>query len=81
MFYKYHSEGGDINIVEFNSLAPGRCGINLRIVIFKFITQNSSLGIHCEIAVMWMPQDHPNEMTVNLTGEKSKLDQVMAYTW
>ena len=33
----------------FNSLTPGRCGRNFKIIIFKLIIQNSSTGIHCEI--------------------------------
>ena len=53
------------------SLAPRRCGSNLKRVIFKLFIQNSSLETHCEIVFMWMPQ--------NLTKEKSTLVQVMAW--
>ena len=53
----------------FDSLAPGRCCNNLKSMIFKLITQNSSLGTHCEISLTWMPQ--------NLTNEKSTMVQVM----
>ena len=45
-----------------NSLAPGRCGNNLKSIIFKLIIQNnSSLGTHCETALRWMPQNLTNE--------------------
>ena len=54
-----------------NSLAPWRCGCNLKSVIFKFIIQNSSLGIGSEIALKWMPQ--------NLIIDKSTLVQVMVW--
>ena len=40
-------------------------------IICKFLIQNSSLGIRCEIALRWMPQ--------NGTNEKSTLVQVMAW--
>ena len=40
-------------------------------IIFKLITQNSSLGPCCDIVLRWMPQD--------LTNEKSTLFQVI--TW
>ena len=54
-----------------NSLAPGRCGSNLKTVTFKFISRIDILIISCEIALRWMPQD--------LIDEKSKLVQVMAW--
>ena len=34
-----------------NSLDPGRCGSNFKSMIFKPITQNGTMGTHCEIAV------------------------------
>ena len=53
-----------------NSLAPGGCDRISKIIIFKLLIQNSSMGTCCEIALSWMPQ--------NLTNEKSTLVQVMA---
>ena len=42
-----------------NSLDPGRCGCNLKlIIIFKFIYITDILSISCEIALRWVPQDH-----------------------
>ena len=41
---------------RLNSLAPGRCGKNLKSMIFKRISQNSSLDTRCEITLRWMPQ-------------------------
>ena len=40
---------------RFNSLAPGRCGSNVKSIIFKLFIQNNSLAICCEITVQWMP--------------------------
>ena len=40
----------------FNSLAPGRCGCNLELVIFKMISTLDVLGNSSEIALKWMPQ-------------------------
>ena len=57
--------------LAINSLATGRCDNNFKSVIFKLITQNSSLGTHCDIALRRVPQ--------NLTIEKSTLVQVMAW--
>ena len=48
----------------------GNMAVILKIV-FKFIIQNSSWGTHCEIALMWMPQQ--------LINEKSTLVQIMAW--
>ena len=59
-----------ISKLIFNSLAPGWCGNNFESKIVKLITENSSLGIHCEIASREIPQ--------NSTNEKSTLVQVMA---
>ena len=52
-------------------LAHGRCSWNLKSVIFKFIPIIDKLGISCEIAPRWMPQD--------LTVNQSSLVQVMAW--
>ena len=52
---------------HFNSLAPGTCGSNFKSIIYKLITQNSSLGIQCKIALGWIPH--------NLTYENSTLLQ------
>ena len=30
-------------------------------IIFKLITQNSSLGTYCEIVLSWMPKNAANE--------------------
>ena len=40
-----------------NPLAPGRCGCNLELVIFKFISRRGILRIACKIAFRWMPLD------------------------
>ena len=40
-----------------NTLAPGRCCSNLKIIILKLITQHSSLSTHSEIACRWMQQN------------------------
>ena len=55
----------------FNSLAPGRCGIYFKIVMFKLIVQNSCWDTHHEIALSGMPQ--------NLTNSKSTLVHIMAW--
>ena len=52
-----------------NSLASGRYGNKFKSVIFKLVTQNSSLGTCCSIALRCMPQ--------NLTNEKSAVVQVI----
>ena len=54
---------------SIDSLDPGRCGSYSKNTIFKLIINNSSLGIHCLIALRWMPQ--------NVTDEKSQLVQVI----
>ena len=54
-----------------NSLAPGRCGCDLKSVIFKRISKIDILRISCKIALGWMPQD--------LTDDKSILIQVMVW--
>ena len=47
-----------------NSLTPGRCGSNIKDIIFKIIIQNSSLGTCCEIAFKWLPHSITNEQWV-----------------
>ena len=58
-------------MVSVNSLAPGKFEWNFRHVIFKQILVIDDLGISCEIALTWKPQD--------LTDDKSTLVQVMAW--
>ena len=53
-----------------NSLALGKCGCNLALVIFKLISQYI-LSIPCEIVLRWMP--------VDLIDNLSTLGQVMAW--
>ena len=55
----------------FNSLAPGRCGCYLKLVIFKLVSRINILSISCEIVLRWTPQD--------VTDDKSTLVQVMAW--
>ena len=41
-------------LVEFNSLAPGRCGCYLKSIIFELISRRDNiLRITCEIAFIW----------------------------
>ena len=40
------------------SLAPGRCGCNLELIIFKFISRIAIFSISCEIALWWVPQTY-----------------------
>ena len=47
-----------------NSLAPGRCGSNLWIIMFKVIISNTGLDTCSEIAVGWMSQNLSNEVQV-----------------
>ena len=51
--------------------APGRCGCNLKLVIFKIISMINFLNIFCENALKWMAQ--------NLTYHWLALVQVMAW--
>ena len=39
-----------------NSLAPEKCGCNLKLVVFKLISTLDIFSIPCEIALGWMPQ-------------------------
>ena len=40
-----------------NPLTSGRCGCNLKLVIFKLKSRIDIMSISCEIAFMLMPQD------------------------
>ena len=42
---------------HFNSLARGRCGCNMKLVISKFISKIDIFSIFCEITLGGMPQD------------------------
>ena len=55
----------------FNSLDPGRCGSRYKSMIFKLITQYSSLGTHSEIALRQIQQ--------SLINEKLALDEMIAW--
>ena len=48
-----------------NSLNPGRHDSFFKFMIFKRITQSTSLGFRCDIALMWMPQS-PIDDLVNI---------------
>ena len=54
-----------------NSLAPGRCGSNIKSIIFKLVKQNSNLPTCCEITLRRMPK--------NLTNDWTTLVQVMVW--
>ena len=54
-----------------NSLAPGRCGCYLELVIFQLVSRINISNILCEIVLKWMAQDK--------TDDKSTLFQVMAW--
>ena len=56
---------------QVSSLGHWRCSSNLKSVILKLIVHNSSMGIHCDFALRWMPK--------NPTNNKSTLVQVMAW--
>ena len=53
------------------SLAHGRCGCNLKLVILKFKSSTDILSISCDNFCRWMLQD--------LTDDLSALVQVMAW--
>ena len=55
----------------FNSLAPGRCGCYLKLVIFKLVSRINIMSISCKIVLRWTPLD--------LTDDKSTLVQVIAW--
>ena len=44
-------------LLLFISLTTGRFGCNIRLVIFKRISQINFLSIYCEIVLWSMPQD------------------------
>ena len=50
--------------------ATGRCGLNLKSVIFKLTSRTDIWNISCEIELRGMPQD--------LTGDQSRLVQEIA---
>ena len=50
---------------------PGRCGCYLKLAIFKLLSRIDILGISCDMALRWMPQD--------LADDKSTLVLVMAW--
>ena len=54
-----------------NSLVPARCRCNLKLVIFILMARVDILGISCEIALRWLPQD--------FIDGKSTLVQVMVW--
>ena len=60
--YRYHQ--------WVNSLTPGRCSCNFKLLIFKPKSKTDILNILCEIALRWMPQSP--------TDDKSSL--VIAWT-
>ena len=60
-----------LKLSDFNSLAPGRCGCNLELVISKLMSRIDILRISWEIGPRWTPQD--------LTDDQSTLVQVMAW--
>ena len=55
---------------KFNSLAPGRCSCNLKLLIFKPMSRIDIFISSCEIALRWMAQDHSDDW--------STLVQIMA---
>ena len=55
--------------MSFNSLAPGRLELSFGSVIFKLNLSIDAKRITFEIALMWL--------TLDLTGHKSRLVQVM----
>ena len=56
-----------------NTLAPGRCGFNLKLVIFKLILRIDILSYSYEIALRWMTQD--------LTDDQSTQTQTQTQTF
>ena len=57
--------------ILFNSLFPGRCSCNFKLVIFKVVSRLDILSISCEITLRGKPR--------NITNGKSALVQVMAW--
>ena len=56
-------------LLHLTHLAPGRCGSNLKSIIFETFIENSSLDTNGKNSVRWIPQD--------FTNESSSLVQVM----
>ena len=54
-----------------NTLAPGRCGSNFTMAIFKLISQMDILSCSCVIDLRWLPH--------NPIDDKSTLVQVMVW--
>ena len=54
-----------------SSLAPGRCGRNFNIILFKLISWTDISCAACKIVERWIPQ--------NSTDDESTLVQVMAW--
>ena len=59
------------HVSQINSLAPGRCGSDLKVYIFKLSLWIWLLGNSYEIALWGMPR--------NSTDDRSTLDQVTAW--
>ena len=59
------------NLCSLKSLAPGRWGCNIKLIIFKLISRIDIMGVSGEFALRWMPQD--------LADDWSTLVQVMAW--
>ena len=45
-----------LSSLSINSLAPLRCGCDIKFLIFKLISRKDTLSITCEIALRWMSQ-------------------------
>ena len=43
--------------LEINSLAPGRWGCNLKLIIFKLMWKTDILSISCEIVFRLLPHN------------------------
>ena len=48
---------GQRRVNFINTLAPGRCGCNLKLVIIKLISMIGILSTSYENALMWKPED------------------------
>ena len=63
-FLAQHRSSDLLNLWQWvmclNSLAPGRCDWNLKLVILRLISMIDIFSISYEIALMWMPQDFTN---------------------
>ena len=64
-FKQYLNQWRQIPMIQYrgprpqwvNSLAPGRSGSNLKLIIFKLILRIDILSISFEFALRWMPQN------------------------